>query len=664
VARRAPAPSERRRHRDAMMQTISSWAVFKSALGSLGRPTGCHIALPIALILCGLLGPSCASTALPRTGTSQIDVADFDRQVRSFLQSEITAHVADISTLDPPPNRVLGALTTGEFSWGSFMRALGAYSECFETKAISGRDLPEMIGKMAQIELTRGGKTWAQLYAAMALQSFGADLNHNALWQSMTPEQREAYRTLLNPSRFYDEKTHTLIHLPENYFGVAARIAAIDYQLGLNKDRSALDDLLNRAAGQFTDGALFADDALPTGRYDRYSNEYARAIYDAAELAGRHDIMQAIAPSLKEQMRLWWDLLSEDGYGYSWGRSLGAISYMDTVEIAAFLGLHSEFRPAPLAQLAAAYFAAYSWLRNDFNAPAHLLPIFAFGRGDYGYITKEREWQQTTTFFGKILASHKKFMEALETEGVKNFPSQPSLGDVARFQFFRAATGRKFGVWIVRAGHVHFALPLVTGPRAATSDYEPAPDGFPGFAVPVEKIYPCLVPFLELADGRTIAAADGADDILPSGDGQRVAAIWRRWVVVGGKAGELEDPGLTSEVTWTFEGNTLRRTESLTSSKTINVRRLWLAIPSRYDHLETSYQKDARIDRLVAEGKTLEVQVKEASWPFKISAFATGDDPLGRGDRGPIPIHVILQTPSFVMTSATRQHWELSLTTN
>jgi hypothetical protein len=647
-----------------MMQTISSWAVFKSALGLLGRPTGCHIALPIALIFCGLLGPSCASTALPRTGTSQIDVADFDRQVRSFLQSEITAHVADINTLDPPPNRVLGALTTGEFSWGSFMRALGAYSECFETKAISGRDLPEMIGKMAQIELTRGGKTWAQLYAAMALQSFGADLNHNALWQSMTPEQREAYRTLLNPSRFYDEKTHTLIHLPENYFGVAARIAAIDYQLGLNKDRSALDDLLNHAAGQFTDGALFADDALPTGRYDRYSNEYARAIYDAAELAGRHDIMQAIAPSLKEQMRLWWDLLSEDGYGYSWGRSLGAISYMDTAEIAAFLGLHSEFRPAPLAQLAAAYFAAYSWLRNDFNAPAHLLPIFAFGRGDYGYITKEREWQQTTTFFGKILASHKKFMEALETEGVKNFPSQPSLGDVARFQFFRAATGRKFGVWIVRAGHVHFALPLVTGPRAATSDYEPAPDGFPGFAVPVEKIYPCLVPFLELADGRTIAAADGADDILPSGDGQRVVAIWRHWVVVGGKAGELEDPGLTSEVTWTFEGNTLRRTESLTSSKIINVRRLWLAIPSRYDHLETSYQKDARIDRLVAEGKTLEVQVKEASWPFKISAFATGDDPLGRGDRGPIPIHVILQTPSFVMTSATRQHWELSLTTN
>lgn len=58
-------------------------------------------------------------------------------------------------------------------------------------------------------------------------------------------------------------------------------------------------------------------------------------------------------------MQLRWDLLSEDGYGYSWGRSLGAISYMDTMEIAAFLGKYPEFRPSPLPQLAAAYFAAW-----------------------------------------------------------------------------------------------------------------------------------------------------------------------------------------------------------------------------------------------------------------------------------------------------------------
>ena len=81
-------------------------------------------------------------------------------------------------------------------------------------------------------------------------------------------------------------------------------------------------------------------------------------------------------------MKLWWDLLSPDGYGYSWGRGLGAIGYMDTMEIAAFVAKYPEFRPAPLPQIASAYYAAWRWLRNDFKDKNHLLSVFAFGRGD------------------------------------------------------------------------------------------------------------------------------------------------------------------------------------------------------------------------------------------------------------------------------------------
>src|SRR6266849_3071378 len=282
------------------------------------------VAGPIALTLATVLFVHCDSFAQTQTDGPQIQASALNQQIRDFLQKEVTAHVADIKTLDPPPDRVVGALTTGEFSWGTFMRTLGAYSEFARSKTIAGHDVSQMIGKIAQIESSHGGKTWAQLYAAMALESFGKDLNHNALWQSLSSEERATYVALLDPARFYDAKTHTLIHLPENYFGVAARIAAIDYELALNKDRASLDDLLNRAAAQFTSGALFADDSLPTGRYDRYSNEYVRAIYDAAKLAGREDLVKAVSPSLKQQMKLWWDLLSPDGYGYSWGRSLGA----------------------------------------------------------------------------------------------------------------------------------------------------------------------------------------------------------------------------------------------------------------------------------------------------------------------------------------------------
>ena len=615
----------------------------------------------IALSVAVLLSFPGLCVAQATQDSASIKTANLDKEIRDFLSREMAAHVADIKSLDPPPDRVVGALTTGEFSWGTFTRTLAAYSDFAGTRAVAGRDVVPMIAQMGLIELHQGGKSWAQLYAALALQHFGSDLKHNALWQSLLPAEKTEWKSLLDPGRFYDVKTHKVINLPENYFGVAARIAAIDFQLGLITDRAYVDDLLSRAAHQFTSGALFADDALPTGRYDRYSNEYARAIYEAAATVGRADIMRAIAPSLKEQMRLWWDLISQDGYGYPWGRSLGAISYMDTMEIVGFLGAHPEFRPAPLPQLAPAYSAAWMWLRNDFNKNTHLLSIFTFGRGEYGYITKEREWQQTTTFLAKVMAAHKMFMQATTTEGIKQFSSRPGLRDVARFEFFRDGPGRKFGVWLVRKNGIQFALPFVTGPKAATSDYEPMPHGFSGLAVPVEKIYPCLVSFLELEDGRTIAAVDGADEIKPAADGMSVTAVWKRWVVAGAKAGEPADEGLISEVTWSLQGNTLQRAESLTSSKPLTIRRLWLVVPSRYSRLETLDISGHRLDRIISDDGTLDVEVKQADWPVQISAFATGDSPIGRSDRGPIPLQLILESKNFSLSPGAPRKWELTL---
>jgi hypothetical protein len=335
---------------------------------------------------------------------------------------------------------------------------------------------------------------------------------------------------------------------------------------------------------------------------------------------------------------------------------------MDTMEIAAFIGVYPEFRPAPLAQVASAYYAAWRWLRNDYKDETHLLSVFAFGRGDYSYITREREWQQTTAFLGKLIDAHHIFMDVLARENLASFSSQVSLGDVARFVFFRNASGRKFGVWVVRQGEVRFALPFVTGPRAATSDYQPAPHGLLGIAVPVEKIYPCLVPFLELEDGKTIVAADGADEVHPSSDGRMVRAVWKNWVVAGAPAGETVDPGLVTEVTWELVGKSLHRTEVITAAKAARIRRMWMAIPTRADRIQISLTGDVRRDRLISTEGTLEVRVFRSDWPVRLSAFATGDDPLGRGDRGAIPMHLILETThdvSFVPGSA--QRWDIEL---
>jgi hypothetical protein len=603
--------------------------------------------------------------------------ADVRAEVNDFLKKELAAHLSDIKALEPPPDRVVGASTTGEFSWGTFMRALAAYAETTGQSELAGRDLARWVGKIGLVEAKGGGKAFSQLYAALALRHFGRDLKTNPLWQSLSPEEQTAWRSLLNPERFYDPRTNKVINLAENYLGVAARIASIGYQLGISTDRNFLDKLLDRAAIQFTNGAMYADDAPPTGRYDRYSNEYARYVWESAEIAGRKDLLDKLRPSLIRQMRLWWDLVSEDGYGYNWGRSQGIVSYLDTPEIAGFLGAHPEFRPAPLAQIAALYYQAWRYLRGDFRDNAHLLSLFAFGRGNYAYISREREWQQTTGFFGKLANSHTTLMDALDREGVNSFPTTPTLASVARFEFFRKEPERSAGVWLIRQGPLRFALPITTGTKPGVADYLPVPHGLAGFAAPVEQVYPAMAPYLELEDGRTIVATDGADLIEPSPSGLSLRVRWNRWALVGGKPGELVDVGLTSDVLWSIKNNTVTRQEILTAKQPLNIRLWKLAVPTTHSNLETSLIEKLRVDRFsshqgpraggplgLADEGSLEVKMITGSFPVTTRVFATGDGALGRGVHGAIPLHLVFESSDLRLQPGKPIQYELLLTVN
>lgn len=585
-----------------------------------------------------------------------IDTRALATEIDQFLAREVTTHFAAIPTLDPPPDHVLGAGTTGDFSWGTFMRALAAYADHAGASTLAGRDVAQWVGRMGLIEARAGSKAFSQLYAALALRHFGERLEGNAVWRRLTPGERDEWRALLDVRRFYDPVARRVIDLPENYLGVAARTAAIGYRMGITSDRAPLDTLITHAAGQFTSGHIFADDAPPTGRYDRYSNEYARYVWEAASLAERQDTLAALRPSLTTQMRLWWDLVGEDGYGFPWGRTLGVVSYLDTLEIVAFLADHPEFRPAPLPDLVSLYARAWNWLRHDYRDDRHLLPVFAFGRGNFSYITPEREWQQTTGFLGKMQVAHATIERIVEREALAAAPAAPALGAVARFEFFRAEGDRVAGVWVVRQGHLHFALPITTGTRPGIADYLPAPHGLPGFAAPVERDIPALVPYVDLQDGRTIVAGDGADEIHPSVDGRELRAVWHRWARVGGRPGEFVDPGMTSDVKWTIRGGALMRVETLTATAPITIRAWRLIVPST-----------AAASQAVTEGRLLSgtecrlVVSVSTPWAVESQLRATGDDPAGRGTRGAIPLHLVYEGHDVQVAPGRPLTWQLAL---
>jgi hypothetical protein len=620
--------------------------------------------------LCWAISANAALRAEPPTVTSR-QLAD---EITGFLRTEITAHTADIKSLNPPQPLVVGAKTGGDFSWGSYMRAVMAFSALSGDQKIAGRDVAPFLGQVGLIDAKGGGKTFSQLAAALTLAHFGTDLKTNPLWQSLTPEEQALWRSLLDPARFYDRQTRKVINLPENYLGVASRIVAIDYQLGLIADRAFVDGVLDRAAEQFTQGALYADDNVPTGRYDRYSQEYARFLYEAASIVGRKDIMQTLEPGLKAVMQTWWGLVGPDGCGYPWGRTIGAISYMDTMEIVAFLAQHPQFRPASLPQLASVYYAAWQWLKKDFQPERHLLGIFAFGRGNFSYITPEREWQQATAFFSKLAAAQEIMLAALAAENISAFPAKPVLPDVARFDFHRRGD-RPAGTWVVRQGALRFALPITTGTVPGIADYLAAPHGLPGFACPVEQVQPAMVPFLELADGRTIVAGDGADEIAPSADGRSLRVTWKRWAIVKGAvtasetsklyatAGQLIEPGLTAVVTWKLDGNAVVRSETISASAPVTIRRFSVLFTSTGDRVFTRFDGARRIDRFVSPDGEAEVTVTEANFPLAVSLEATGNSALGRGHRGAIPLVLDWRAENLVLNAGDSLHWTIQLRT-
>src|SRR5262249_9008208 len=154
------------------------------------------------------------------------------------------------------------------------------------------------------------------------------------------------------------------------------------------------------------------------------------------------------------------------------------------------------------------------------------------------------------------------------------FLSEIQLPPVARFEYFRKGD-RPAGVWIVRQPGIRFALPITSGTKPGVSDYLPAPYNFINFAPPVEQVFPTVTPFVELTRGRALVGSDGADEISPSSDGRELQAVWRRWAVLGSKPGQFTDPGITANVRWELKGTSLVRTETLSTAKPLEVRRMW-----------------------------------------------------------------------------------------
>src|SRR5262245_43245703 len=115
------------------------------------------------LIVLGLLisvVPSGDASA-PAGTVPTVNTAELRTEVDDFLGKELGAHLADIKTFDPPPQRVVGTPTSGDFSWGTFMYALARYANATGQRELAGRSLAESVGKLGLIDARSGAKTFS-----------------------------------------------------------------------------------------------------------------------------------------------------------------------------------------------------------------------------------------------------------------------------------------------------------------------------------------------------------------------------------------------------------------------------------------------------------------------------------------------------------------------
>ena len=116
------------------------------------------------------------SKPAPAPAPAVVATEQFASDATAFLKTEVAAHIAAVESLDPPQGTVLGVPTAGDFTWGSFMRAVAVTSALTGETNIAGRNVPGFLGKLGLIESRQGGKTFSQLGAAITLRQFGLGL--------------------------------------------------------------------------------------------------------------------------------------------------------------------------------------------------------------------------------------------------------------------------------------------------------------------------------------------------------------------------------------------------------------------------------------------------------------------------------------------------------
>ncbi len=126
----------------------------------------------LTLVIVAFLASQAVGTAAQINPGKTVDVAALKSEVKDLMAMEVAVHFGAIKSFEQPPDVVNGSITTGEYTWGSFMRVVAAQSDVSGSSVIAGRETARPIAEMGLYEARKGGKGFFAVICGSGSQAF------------------------------------------------------------------------------------------------------------------------------------------------------------------------------------------------------------------------------------------------------------------------------------------------------------------------------------------------------------------------------------------------------------------------------------------------------------------------------------------------------------
>jgi hypothetical protein len=435
-------------------------------------------------------------------------------------------------------------------------------------------------------------KTWGTFFFLRALLHLR---DRGLLNTCLSAEDFQSARDRLHWQDFVDPASHRLIKKPNNFYQVAFAIALYRFQLGWDSSDPLyifLERMLTHIE-EVSRNSGFADETEGEGRFDRYSVLFVAEICHRLREAGL-PLPEKIKPWLRNCAELALYHINADGYGFCYGRSIGAYgetAFLEVLSAAAWAGVLSEEEKAvafAFTQTILQRFLRFWWKESTGS-----VDLWGDGQKTEKYRGKFRIlgenlsllhqhiytvliWQDLGFSYEGACHIPTPFVDKLPRGRLFSFGSSPQHGDHYATYFWRHQQRQVIAVPLINAATYH-----------EQSVYLPIPQS-PLFTFPKpQEQVPYLLPKFIFSSGEQALPTAFFENIRASFDQQGNGLLeWHTPVLnlLGEDLPRGLDSCLTIQTKMHFKPDSITRTDSIRFKEypRLRIKEITLSLPKTF----------------------------------------------------------------------------------